>query len=250
MNTALHVNSEIENTCYKYYKISRYLIEAIVRPSIYYSKPEELNDPHDCQLNLNALLKDPRLSTDNRFTKIKDELGKINSSTNICSGHGIFCTTKLTPNDKNETLMWSHYGDSHKGVRLKYNHKLILESFKSHPILMHAEVFYDKENDFITNLIDSNKEGYEFYCEFFNRFLTTKNPAWEYENEYRYVLPYSGGFEISTECVEEICFGLNTSQKDVELIVNLAKKYTSCKIFKQKKRGDDIFNIVDSEIYE
>lgn len=40
------------NTLFKFRTINKYLIESLVNPSIFFPKPENLNDPFDCRPNL------------------------------------------------------------------------------------------------------------------------------------------------------------------------------------------------------
>lgn len=231
---------------YKFHKISRYLIESIVTPSIYFSKPAELNDPFDCQLNIKSLLEDDRFSTDVRLIDVKrifeaqgflkDHLPRPGFSE-----HGVFCVSKPEVL-KEETLMWSHYTDQHKGVRLKYNLDLTHFQAADSGYTMCTEVFYDEENKFLEFLLESDKSGYEFYSEFCARYLTVKHPAWKYEQEFRFVRPNSGVFKIDPACLEEVCFGLNTSIEDIKLITDYASKHCGCKNFKRKVRGNGLFD--------
>lgn len=235
---------------YKFRPISRYLIESIVTPSVCFSKPPALNDPFDCQLNIKSLFEDKRFATDNRLIKVKEHFRTSGFLKDIPSRpgfleHGIFCVSKPKVLE-NETLMWSHYADQHKGVRLKYN-------FDSYPFppdqgfMMSTDVFYDEENKFLECLVESDKTDYEFYSEFCARYLTVKHPAWTYEQEFRFVRPTPGAVKIEPVCLEEVCFGLNTSVEDMNLIAAYASKYCGCKVFKRKVRGMGLFDCVDEE---
>jgi len=41
---------------YKFRRIDKYTIESLVTPSLYFARPSELNDPFDCQINLDITL--------------------------------------------------------------------------------------------------------------------------------------------------------------------------------------------------
>ncbi len=51
------------HTLFKFRAINKYLIEPLVNPSLYFAKPNTLNDPFDCLLNLKGLLERATLST-------------------------------------------------------------------------------------------------------------------------------------------------------------------------------------------
>lgn len=240
-----------DNFFYKFRSVSRYLIESIVTPSIYFSKPAELNDPFDCQLNIKSLFGDKRFSTDKRLINVKqnfEALGFLNDTPSLpgFSEHGVFCVSKSNIVDKNEPLMWSHYADQHKGVRLKYNEPTLLQSFPG--CTAFTGVFYDSDNKFIEFLLESDKSDYEFYSEFCDRYLTVKHPAWEYEQEFRFIRPQFGTFKIDPACLVEVCFGLNTSKEDIKLIMEYASKHCGCKAFKKKVRGNGLFDSHEEDV--
>ncbi|MGB7651611.1 MAG: DUF2971 domain-containing protein [Gallionella sp.] len=238
---------------YKFRPISRYLIESIVTPCIYFSKPAELNDPFDCQLNIKSLFEDERFSTDVRLIDVKQRFerhGFFNDFPPLpgFSEHGIFCVSKSEiVGNESETLMWSHYADQHKGVRLKYD--LIPTSCQEFSgVTAHTDVFYDSDSQLIEFLLESDKCGYEFYSEFCNRYLTVKHPAWKYEQEYRFFRPHFGSVRIPPACLLEVCFGLNTSPADIRLITEYASKYCGCTTFKEKVRGNGLFDSHEREL--
>jgi len=55
--------------------------------------------------------------------------------------------------------------------------------------------------------------------------LTAKSAVWRYEKEVRLVRNSPGILRIDPEFIEQICFGLQTPEADIELIRTLAKAH-------------------------
>ena len=43
--------------CFKFRAINKHLIESLVNPSLYFARPDTLNDPFDCRLDLRGTFK-------------------------------------------------------------------------------------------------------------------------------------------------------------------------------------------------
>jgi len=250
---------------YKYRPISRYLIESIVTPSIYFSRPRDLNDPFDCQLNIDALLNDEKFSTIESLISLKQGMIKEGFHTNsgIHRGfqdHGIFSMSKKDILEDGETLMWSHYAKNHTGVRLKYNFDKYMpdnaglygDVIKKFPNPTNfSEMYYGDYSEFIKDLEEHSMQSsssYELFTTFCNAYLVSKHPAWKYEHECRFIRPQFGAVEIDKDCLEEVCFGLNTSCDDMKIIKEYASKFCGCREFKRKIRGDSLYGFNETEV--
>ncbi|WP_392385405.1 DUF2971 domain-containing protein [Marinomonas primoryensis] len=98
------------------------------------------------------------------------------------NSHGI---VSLTTTHLNK-LMWSHYGDSHKGFCIEFEiddsnpafkGKLYKVKYEEEPMIFNQEIMsspYKERNDFMFKVI------------------TTKDKVWEYEDEYRLILDFTG----------------------------------------------------------
>jgi hypothetical protein len=61
---------------YRFRKIEKHLIESLVSQTLYFAKPEQLNDPFDCQIDLKGALKRAEpLATDDRKNLLLSFLG-------------------------------------------------------------------------------------------------------------------------------------------------------------------------------
>jgi len=241
---------------YKFRPISKFLIESLTISSIYFSKPGALNDPFDCRLNNGALFGNKLFSSDSRLASVKknfenNDYFETPSTQPGFSDHGIFSVSKLSITNKeegHETLMWSHYADEHKGVRLKYNLDQHILNAQPPAFTIDTDVFYDDEN-FLNFMINLEETGKNFHDEFCYRYLTIKHPAWKYEQEVRFVRPLFGPVTINPACLEEICFGLNTSEDDKKRIIKLAYTHCGCTNFKKKVRGPGWLDFTDEQIF-
>lgn len=171
---------------FKFRKINKYLIESLVNPSLYFARPDTLNDPFDCRLNLKQIFK--RIESFATFTieqkqffsafeqKFFDDWeSKLNTI-------GVYSFSS----DMNGTLMWSHYADDHKGVCLGY--KLPIREFMSDEsfqfigadkVTYSSEQMWDLFNKTPMNVTD-------FVNELIKIYLTTKGEAWKHEREKNY----------------------------------------------------------------
>lgn len=129
-------------------------------------------------------------------------------------------------------LMWSHYGDFHKGFNIGYNEVKMRESGlfgKGGPI--------GYSNDF--PIIDPFSE-HSMQTSFLQTHYKAKE--WEYEEEYRLAklyFPHPPGDEerivvIPNEFIEEINLGISISEKDKSEILQIAKE-KNIKIYQLQK---------------
>jgi hypothetical protein len=101
---------------FKFKKINEYLLSCIVNNSLYFAKPEELNDPFDCQIDLPTLINSIRPSLDRGRQKLVDSLQGIDGLRRHVSGCGVFSASRCNSDPR----MWAHYADDHKGLCLTY----------------------------------------------------------------------------------------------------------------------------------
>ncbi len=147
--------------------------------------------------------------------------------------------------DNDNILLWSHYGDKHKGVCIGFKvyneYKSNCMHFKSEDLKQFNNISPEivpllkvKYSDVIPNPYNPLREKAEKTIEF----VLTKGKSWEYENEYRIVLLKKEGIlkekpvHLATlQEVSSIIFGIETTKdcmckikkiiKDKDLKVNL-----------------------------
>ncbi|OGS83654.1 MAG: hypothetical protein A2061_08700 [Gallionellales bacterium GWA2_59_43] len=231
---------------FKFKPINKFLIESLVTPSLYFSKPDLLNDPFDCQLDLRkSLCRAVEKSKGIRKTELQTVLDSNSFIENFAQkikSIGV-CSFSLLQGSFDEPLLWSHYADDHKGVCLLYR---FTENLLNTPkeIIGVTEVQY--EDDVLTNwLINSQIQPSEnkFFIELAKVFFTAKNSAWKYEKEVRIIRPTHGGWSIPHGCLEQICFGLRTPLSDIELVSKLAGEYSGCTNFCKVVHADTDFGL-------
>lgn len=231
---------------FKFKPINKFLIESLVNPSLYFPKPDLLNDPFDCQLDLRkSFCRAIEKSEGIRKTELQTVLNSNNFIEHFSQktkSIGV-CSFSLLQGSFDEPLLWSHYADDHKGVSLLYR---FTENFLINPeeIIGVDEVQY--EDDVLTNWLITTPiqpREYKFFIELVKVFLTVKNPAWKYEKEVRIIRPTDGSWGIPHGCLEQICFGLRTPLSDIELVSKLAKEYSGCTNFFQVVHADTDFGL-------
>jgi len=224
-----------ESADYRYFKyrtVNKRLIESLVGSHLHFSKPDKLNDPFDCRLDLRgSFFRAGSSATGRRRTWLESALNQGEKFFETCeqtfANLGI-CSFSL---DLLATLMWSHYADEHRGVCLLYRFP---ESFfldAKNNIFGVDKVRYcdDSLTDWLTN--DAPMELIKFLSEFPKIYLTAKSPAWRYEGEARVIRTDEGLLNIPCGFLEQVCFGLRTPQADIELVMKLATDYCGCKQF-------------------
>lgn len=242
---------------YKYRPINKNLIDSIVKNELYFSEPSQLNDPFDCQIDIKkSLSKAIEVTTEtkkeNLILLLEETDGLDEWQTNI-KQFGI-CSFSLSRegNILSNPLMWSHYADEHKGVCLYYEFPNEFINYEKNKIIGIAEVEYSYNpltEWFIENADVFGEWGIEkFFFELGKNTLRNKSLPWKYEEEVRIVRPNKGTFEIDPKSLKQICFGLNTSTEDMELIKKITHHTNNNVSFCQATHGETDFGITIKEI--
>lgn len=140
---------------------------------------------------------------------------------------GIFSLSEYCNNE----LMWSHYGGSHTGLSIGFKRSTNCK-LGDHRHTMPVDYCSDKPT-FTTGLKQeaaismtpsgsiSSKSRVSFEDEVFRAALSTKTPAWKYEQEWRYVEESNGLFDLPGELVS-VTFGLRMKPERRAFYHNLA----------------------------
>jgi hypothetical protein len=227
---------------FKYRAIDKHLVESLVNPSLYFAKPSALNDPFDCRLDLHrAFIKVASSAGGDRaqwLARFLDNASFFENWKSQIESLGV-CSFSSTMDN---ALLWSHYADEHRGVCLEYQ---LTGSFLRRPkvqLTAGGEVTYLSEplTDFLEKApieldIDTFVKGLVLVC------LRAKSPAWLYEKEARLIRREPGVVNIDGDCIREVCFGLQTSQADIDLVIRLARDYCGCVRFSRMVRDESDF---------
>jgi hypothetical protein len=169
---------------YKYLSIARpedwgHRRQLLVDRTLYFSDPGQFNDPLDCAL------------ADNNPAKnlLHDSIS-------------VFC---LSRENRDDVLMFAHYGDHHRGFRLTFevsNDKPIGEC---HTLELGEKVEYCDERPQFT---DKN----------IHRMLLMKALSWHYEDEYRIFMVTDKQQTYPADCLIEVAFGYRMN-RDFEPVI-------------------------------
>lgn len=214
-----------EYVLYKFKTINKYLFESLVNGEFYFAPPGLLNDPFDCQVDIAKAL-DVAVSQAEGSARVHLEglrahakafrgLQKKLEGVGVCS----------FSSQSNNTLMWSHYADSHAGVCLKY---VIPETYfadNAAEILGIGPVVYGSRP-----LVDwfagrgAALEDFDarFQQDLVVRVWTIKDRPWKYEREWRIVRGHVGPHPVDKGFLRQVCFGLKTTEADIRLVRTLA----------------------------
>lgn len=112
---------------------------------------------------------------------------------------------------KNDILMWSHYGDSNKGICIGYDFREARNDVVRHlyPVQYSNTRFSDS--------IAQNIASHPFLC-------IRKSIYWEYEKEFRLIYPkreIPDDQIIFLNCIKEVQFGCHVPQQQIDMIKKL-----------------------------
>lgn len=240
----------------KFAKADNYLFENLLNNTLYFNKVSNFNDPFegifrytvpedseefkDFYLNHyhgRRELLPYYLSYPKEFEKKLNEFFESKFKNNaVCC----FSTYK----NKNDILMWAHYGDRFSGVCLIFNRNELkfygyiedstLIGYPEGPINIDYITVYPNENPLKKEL--NHK-----------KILTMKFKKWIGEKEVRYIAPLERTYRFNKEALVGIVFGnrLKTSTKE-SLKTIFRKNYTDVKFFSVSLAKKDFkINIVE-----
>jgi hypothetical protein len=233
MNFELFITKE--KYIYKYLTVNINTLKLLINAELYFSIPENFNDPFDCKFNLNldsitvegikSFYKDEEEidSKIRQFQKDKDSiLSEIEQdyNTGLSKALGITC---FSENNK-DILMWAHYANNFKGICLIFDwkiHKEFFNGYKVHYKESLPTVSYNGDGQFETSEI-----------------LLTKLTNWKYEKEVRSIFKIddSGNnpARFNPKALSGIIFGNKIDPKEKETIknlINIHPKYLSVDFF-------------------
>lgn len=262
---------------YKFSKINENRLKSLTAGTLWFSCRKQLNDPFDCQPVIEQAIKNAvclsRLTPTQHAVKLEQllELQKQDVIPKrfkvMLDKIGIFSSSYDI--NKFQTLLWAHYADNHKGLCILYE---IPFSFLDDPknIIGISPVTY-KENslsewfnssecqDSITKWLQCinrrlraphqiGDDGLLDVEEILKKVLTVKSPPWEYESEVRIISRRWGSFAVPKSFVKQICFGLQSTEEDINKVRAALDGYDpKLPLYKAVRDGSD-FGIAYDEI--
>ena len=228
---------------YKYRSFNNYGLQILTNREIYFSSPEELNDPLEClfkrlpiEKEIKRRLTEEELVLFNELSEKRySERGTCNlvpifqAIENISKQAGIFSLCQTN----NDPLMWSHYADGHRGFCIgfsrSYFEDLISNSWQELSIVSGSEVDYSASPKYLDVIIEYIKKYHKKKNKLFDNLIkpvlisiiNTKSNKWCYEMEYRMVRFSKGRLKFQPEAIKEIIIGQKTSSSDKTMLFSI-----------------------------
>lgn len=256
---------EIPETFYRYLPWrTDWRKSLLLRRIVFFSAPNKLNDPYESQIHPNLQLLrslDDRMKychqvfdetqgifkESDRQNFVTEFLNRLHSAPQVeqkklelieskvmNDRSGIF---SLSGPSHNQTLLWTHYGDNHKGIRVTYDAHKLSDFMESAGISL-VKVRYEKDYPQYSPLGKSPSD------QFFLRSIF-KADCWEYEQEYRFLKSWGVSPNIVTDkmrrlkipqgIIQEVTLGLQSSKKTCDAVAAFCNS-NSIQIFRTKLR--------------
>ena len=224
------IYDETEELIVRYRTINDRLMESIKNNTLYLNDPNKFNDPFDCVSMINeddftrvvlgkifdeATRTGINPNTPDAILKFNKQIETMKSlvatSKEEIKQVGIACFCETTHN----TLMWSHYADSHRGICLVYKKSEIEDFAKANNNFIFKKVDYIKSLkshnhfDFISNKLDIKS------------LLHLKGDVWEYENEWRLISTTCSERNIKSPQLHAVIFGYKTTDDNIVKIYEI-----------------------------
>ena len=231
----------------------------LYKNQLHLTSPKDFNDPFDCCITENFLL----LDDDIKIKEFVDQAINRQAKELVSQGRDLekerieliknFDVNEIqnkvledAPNERNmhgilslstrwnSVLMWSHYGDFHRGFCIGFDEKKLRESGK---FGFWGYVKYDNEMPKI-----DPREYFNIESHFKKTY--SKSIDWSYEKEYRLMKNFycdkdecNRIITVRDDCFREIILGMDISGMDKEAIISIANK-KGIKIFQATKISD------------
>lgn len=201
---------------YRYRKINDNTYNALRENTIWLSSPDTFNDPFDCHLRDDYVVFDEKLLKKDKSGLLnlynKNYYDNVIYPSYLKNGIGCFSESH------SEILLWSHYADCHAGICLEYDLSICSAELQS----LFYKVNYTTKYPEI-NFSEFLESGMENTCTYLEKALCTKYRVWEYEKEWRLILPgYNNkSFQYPPHFLSAIYFGCNINESAKESILQL-----------------------------
>jgi len=229
----LVLHSKADGIIYKYVS-EETAVKILKSNSLYYSSPNSFNDPFDVSIELldsnfnEKQIKDVLRGWNPNDSDIKEKVTQhyIKNPKEFSilmretfekhkSESAITCFSKSPM----KALMWSHYGDKHKGICLGFSFEDEEEKF------IQAPISYENEIKALNYAEDTRLGVYKW--------LFSKSHVWSYEEEIRRVSNVGRGLvQFRKSELKEVYFGLKFNRKKISNFNKYLLKIHSYKVDK------------------
>jgi hypothetical protein len=186
---------------YRYQPINKYTLINLSKRSNWSADPLQFNDPFEFALKSEWYLNDENIMTLLTPEKIK--------SREVIRKFLLNCGVISYSSNIGDKLLWSHYGDFHRGMCLSFD-------FSDKQLSEIVKVKYQKQIhdfQFSENIRQMDSSTMET--------ILTKSTEWEYENEWRVVLPTKNEHYKYLGNLTGISFGCKCAIEDIEMVLSI-----------------------------
>jgi hypothetical protein len=245
---------------------------------IYYSSPQHINDPFDCNLRLHAegssdqewesyfkkLIQDCPTKAVEINKAIKQKLWlkdpqfrkRVGASTHktIYEESSIFCLSR-----KNDSIpMFSYYADNHKGIAIEFEFSdfelpcgIEYDKLTGKVINSNGSIVFDDVH-YLSNFPELNYHRLRDSNKMIPSLIFAKYEEWIHEKEFRifrHKVPASSA-KFDKRIVKRIIFGCKTDDRDVELVKSWLANWPSNIVLSKATKNISNFklDIVDLDI--
>jgi hypothetical protein len=233
----------------RYYRIDNDFKSSLKEGYLWFSDPRGFNDPYDCNMSVNtdctyeelylSLHQDNSnykwgvsdLDLRKRVEFLISNPSELKRLSDLSDLHTIETIGICCFSQRNDSLlMWSHYGDKHKGVCLT----LDISEYKKETDSLLFNVEYPRSYPIFNWPKDKNTSSS------LRHLIATKSQDWQYEDEVRIVReninpPYRGKVFFNKKCLKSLYFGYKCEDHDIISITNLISQspdYDHVQLFK------------------
>ena len=239
---------------YKYQSCTDKALENLGNRNLWFSKPENFNDPFDCNINFTitdvseenstALLNDMGVPEIRKREIDQDDvvLMALNATEVVKRKQwtqlGVACFSEHYDN----ILMWSHYTEGHQGYCLEFDTNF--SPFKPEKTKTLLKVDYPELNSYPSLSLNDIPNNLPNLVE---TQLGTKSVQWSYEKEWRIFADYGDRvYSYPKEALIGVYFGCKMIGENKEAIMKLLAN--SSPRWYQMKKSKTEFNVIAKEI--
>lgn len=237
---------------YKYRGLGSNTEEIFKKHTLWFNHPSEFNDPFDCCANIEKFNSEDfqQYIKTNKFAlnlnvnnynldfytpeMLKEDVNIVLNKLAIC------CFSK----NKENILLWSHYGYCHKGLCLEFD---ILEDPNFFQLLIPVDYVEVMPN--YNHFRDKN--------EIVKKLIQPKSKCWQYEEEIRIVKTETEveenkgqNFRFNSRALKKVIFGCETLNDEIDKYRNLCKQngLEHVKFSKMHKKLNGLFELEERQI--
>lgn len=250
-------------------------IEALSGPYLWFSHIEEFNDPFEAQFeyrftrDANRIINaeeysglsgwpfeiakqklwdefeaDPEVFYQTRELKFRETYEQAASKAKFA--YCCFFSERQGPlSQQQASLMWSHYGNGLRGMRITYNTSKLIDSLAKR---VRATFIEYSETPRAIDLVSqfehiTGPKGPRWSAELFLESPSTKSKTWEYESEFRLVSETPGANFFDPKAITRIDLGIrmpDSQKKVVSMLVKQLNPSAAIHIAKVQPRSFDI----------